>query len=564
MADDKAMSGPDPASDSGGASPAPPPAPPPFTVPPPPPPPLREEVAPPPPPAYVTAAAVPAPPGPASVGGEAGDLQFASWGQRIAATLLDTLLLVLIVAAGAGAAAAIAENSALRGGAEMVLLLTPALSGIVAMAYAITGDASKGGQTVGRKAVGIRVARDPSLQRLGFFRALWRWFCRIFSAIPLYLGYLSPLWDPKRRTFHDMLAATVVVQDRTKRSVAAPVLVALLLSGGLAVAGGLWAADLADKEYPYLPEGWDDEGVDDGYYEDGDYEDGSGTAYCDDTIWYYLTDVITDGRVTKFSLRIENDACMDGVYLSSGSTFVLHHQRSDGEYEECRGSFDLSDDSLSTSSTYWNGVLTDCAVSSGGTAWVEWVGGTNGSDESVPVDFSSTSLWEDETTSGGTSGGTSAGSTAGTTGGGATGGNSTGGTSTDGGSTGGGPSAPPVSFANEEQSQAAGVIERFVRAYDEGDVDTIKAIDPSKTDESVADLELPDAASIQILGASEVRETSPNTGASGYLVHGRYMLEKGECQEEYEVWWLVDESSDTVVQEHGIDGYKNVALAECP
>lgn len=33
----------------------------------------------------------------------------------------------------------------------------------------------------------------------------------VLSALPLYLGFLAPLWDPQRRTWHDRLTGTRVV-----------------------------------------------------------------------------------------------------------------------------------------------------------------------------------------------------------------------------------------------------------------------------------------------------------------------------------------------------------------
>ena len=67
------------------------------------------------------------------------------------------------------------------------------------------------GQTVGMMAVHIRVlSRNGG--RVSLWRSAVRFFGRVFSVLPLFLGLLMALFDRKRRTLHDHLAGTVVVQ----------------------------------------------------------------------------------------------------------------------------------------------------------------------------------------------------------------------------------------------------------------------------------------------------------------------------------------------------------------
>jgi uncharacterized RDD family membrane protein YckC len=44
-------------------------------------------------------------------------------------------------------------------------------------------------------------------------RAAVRFFGRVASVLPLFLGLLMALFDRKRRTLHDRLAGTVVVEQ---------------------------------------------------------------------------------------------------------------------------------------------------------------------------------------------------------------------------------------------------------------------------------------------------------------------------------------------------------------
>lgn len=44
-------------------------------------------------------------------------------------------------------------------------------------------------------------------------QSLWRSFATILSALPLFLWYAWAWWDSKKRTFHDLLARTVVIEE---------------------------------------------------------------------------------------------------------------------------------------------------------------------------------------------------------------------------------------------------------------------------------------------------------------------------------------------------------------
>ena len=68
------------------------------------------------------------------------------------------------------------------------------------------------GQTVGMMAVHVQVlARNGG--RVSRRRAAVRFFGRVASVLPLFLGLLMALFDRKRRTLHDRLAGTVVVEQ---------------------------------------------------------------------------------------------------------------------------------------------------------------------------------------------------------------------------------------------------------------------------------------------------------------------------------------------------------------
>jgi uncharacterized RDD family membrane protein YckC len=68
------------------------------------------------------------------------------------------------------------------------------------------------GQTVGKKALGIRVVDAATGGPIGTGRGVGRYFARILSALVCYLGYLWMLWDPEKQTWHDKLVNDYVVK----------------------------------------------------------------------------------------------------------------------------------------------------------------------------------------------------------------------------------------------------------------------------------------------------------------------------------------------------------------
>ena len=66
------------------------------------------------------------------------------------------------------------------------------------------------GFTPGKALLGLKVVRKDGA-RISFGRSLVRFFAYWISALPLFLGFLWVLWDPKRRGWHDKIAGTQVL-----------------------------------------------------------------------------------------------------------------------------------------------------------------------------------------------------------------------------------------------------------------------------------------------------------------------------------------------------------------
>lgn len=95
------------------------------------------------------------------------------------------------------------------------LLVTPMAAGpseaVAFLAYTIYLEGSPSGQTLGKKAMNIRVIDFNGGGPIGYGRAALRYVGRILSGLVGLLGYLWMLWDNEKRTWHDKIATTVVV-----------------------------------------------------------------------------------------------------------------------------------------------------------------------------------------------------------------------------------------------------------------------------------------------------------------------------------------------------------------
>ena len=70
---------------------------------------------------------------------------------------------------------------------------------------------AEGGQTLGKRVIGIRVVRTDGTN-LSYTRAFARSFSYIISSFFFCLGFLWALWDRKKQAWHDKIADTMVVR----------------------------------------------------------------------------------------------------------------------------------------------------------------------------------------------------------------------------------------------------------------------------------------------------------------------------------------------------------------
>ena len=120
----------------------------------------------------------------------------AGFWQRFGALILDAIVLaipaiILVIAVG-------------QTGGQLLSLL-------VNLAYFAYFEGGPTGQTLGKRALGIRVIDYQTGGSIGFGRAVVRYLVKTILSWILLLGYLWMLWDREKQTWHDKAANSVVV-----------------------------------------------------------------------------------------------------------------------------------------------------------------------------------------------------------------------------------------------------------------------------------------------------------------------------------------------------------------
>ncbi|MFE3256718.1 RDD family protein [Nocardia sp. NPDC059091] len=153
--------------------------------------------------------------------------QYASWGARVGAYLIDgaiwmlpgAILRTIAVTAGTSKVQCSVtpgtyHTSCTGGGMNAVGVICLLLAFVVGVAGLLFISHQEGttGQTPGKRVVGIRLVRESTGQPVGFGLAIGRRLLHFIDALPCYLGFLWPAWDAKKQTFADKIVSTIVVK----------------------------------------------------------------------------------------------------------------------------------------------------------------------------------------------------------------------------------------------------------------------------------------------------------------------------------------------------------------
>lgn len=140
-------------------------------------------------------------------------LEYAEYGQRVRAAIVDSLLITFAVFALVFGLSVFAARGGPFQGALNMLAYLIYLAGST-LYYMVCY--AEGGQTIGKMTTRTAVRLDGDEDRpLGYVRALIRALIPPFFwvlIVPGLLDVLWPLWDGKKQTLHDKLVGSVVIQ----------------------------------------------------------------------------------------------------------------------------------------------------------------------------------------------------------------------------------------------------------------------------------------------------------------------------------------------------------------
>ncbi|WP_439449400.1 RDD family protein [Stenotrophomonas sp. ATs4] len=179
-----------------------------------------------------------------------GEVIYAGFWKRVAAYMIDYLVLVIpgsIIGAilGVVLGASMGAVGSGESSIEIVAQLASALINLgIGMAYYTWFHASRGGATLGKMAVGIKVVRGNG-ERLTKARAFGRYWAMLLSSFTLGIGFLMAAFTERKQGLHDMICDTLVV-DRwaytdqphlQRRELGTVTIVVLVLTALLSLAG---------------------------------------------------------------------------------------------------------------------------------------------------------------------------------------------------------------------------------------------------------------------------------------------------------------------------------------
>ncbi|MEY2468393.1 MAG: hypothetical protein QOF21_1091 [Actinomycetota bacterium] len=148
---------------------------------------------------------------------EAPTLAYASWGRRLLSAAIDSACISLLSLPFAGEAIRNLVNAE-PGKSNAADLRTVSLANLLITVVYMTAFHSWRGSTPGKMAARTVLVRDdgtPVTPAIAFVRAVTLsaiQFVSSFVLAPIIVNELRPLWSPRKQTWHDAVARTVVVR----------------------------------------------------------------------------------------------------------------------------------------------------------------------------------------------------------------------------------------------------------------------------------------------------------------------------------------------------------------
>jgi uncharacterized RDD family membrane protein YckC len=135
----------------------------------------------------------------------------ASWGERVIAALIDYVIILVPGIVLFIVTIIMAAIATILG----VLFYLVLLAYWLAAGFYVIGYQNGLGASPGKKITGLRLISEETGQPIGGGMGIARQVCHALDGICL-IGYLFPLWDPKRQTFADKILKTLVITGGPK------------------------------------------------------------------------------------------------------------------------------------------------------------------------------------------------------------------------------------------------------------------------------------------------------------------------------------------------------------
>jgi len=141
---------------------------------------------------------------------------YAGFWWRFLALLIDGFILYIIdfviIALFAASLNVSVDTGVVRSGGEVAV---SAIFGIILyglpLVYFAWFESSKFQGTPGKMALGIKVTNING-EKISFLRALARNFCKVFSAVIFYIGFIMAGFTAKKQALHDIITECLVVK----------------------------------------------------------------------------------------------------------------------------------------------------------------------------------------------------------------------------------------------------------------------------------------------------------------------------------------------------------------
>ena len=164
------------------------------------------------------------PPPPAAAGPALPKEAYTPWFTRVLAWLIDFIPVVILEGIGYGLWLGTSETACVTDTSEYDLgdfCSSPAstlgqasliITWLLSIAYLIWNYGYRQGTTgssIGKSIMKFQVVSEKTWQPIGFGLSIVRQLAHIIDSAICYIGYLFPLWDPKRQTIADKIMTTI-------------------------------------------------------------------------------------------------------------------------------------------------------------------------------------------------------------------------------------------------------------------------------------------------------------------------------------------------------------------